>query len=247
MILIINILVVLIAFLADYLTADKSLKLLLKHPSHLFKHEKKQSIRQFTILVVIMLAVTDILFLKLGSLQAASVVPIFLFLEIVFMLLIFLSYYDWVTMEIPFLPTFTCVAIALAGCFAVLLSGQNYIELWQNNFFSAPSSILAGIIAGTFIGIIVLLTKERGMGKGDIYLAVIMGLMLGIPKIFIAFYIAVFSATAVGLIKAYRKKKLKGLRMPFVPFISLAIISTTLFWAEIFYFVTQTLGLKYIF
>src|SRR3990167_777877 len=158
MILIINILVVLIAFLADYLTADKSLKLLLKHPSHLFKHEKKQSIRQFTILVVIMLAVTDILFLKLGSLQAASVVPIFLFLERVFMLLIFLSYYDWGTMEIPFLPTFTCVAIALAGCFAVLLSGQNYIELWQNNFFSAPSSILAGIIAGTFIGIIVLLT-----------------------------------------------------------------------------------------
>ncbi len=52
----------------------------------------------------------------------------------------------------------------------------------------------AGVLGG-----LNLITRGRGMGMGDVKLAVFMGLFLGWPKILVAFYVAFISGALVGL------------------------------------------------
>ena len=67
------------------------------------------------------------------------------------------------------------------------------------------------------------------MGQGDVRIAIITGLLIGVTNIIYWVYIAVFTALIYGLIIASKKKKFKGLRIPFVPFMVLGVILMILF------------------
>lgn len=75
--------------------------------------------------------------------------------------------------------------------------------------------------AGAFFFFIVLISKGRWMGMGDISLAFLMGLVLGWPDILVALFLAFFMGAiiGVGLILA-SKKSLKS-EVPFGPFLVL--------------------------
>lgn len=91
--------------------------------------------------------------------------------------------------------------------------------------------LFAAIGAATFFLLLVLITRGKGMGVGDIKLAFLMGLLLSWPQIATALFIAFLSGGLVGLVLILtRKKKLKSM-VPFGPF----LVSGTfiaLFWGE---------------
>ncbi|HEY4475478.1 MAG TPA: prepilin peptidase [Candidatus Paceibacterota bacterium] len=89
-------------------------------------------------------------------------------------------------------------------------------NVWLNHFSAA-------FLGLAFFGLIVVLTRGRGMGMGDVKLAGASGLLLGWPDAGLAFLLA-FIAGAIWsiILMALGQKKMKS-TVPFGPFIALGI------------------------
>jgi prepilin signal peptidase PulO-like enzyme (type II secretory pathway) len=86
---------------------------------------------------------------------------------------------------------------------------------WQHINYN----FLAALIASGFFLIIFLISKGKWMGFGDVKLAVLMGLLLSIPNIFVALFLAFFFGAIIGVIlMVFEKKSLKS-EIPFGPFL----------------------------
>ncbi len=72
--------------------------------------------------------------------------------------------------------------------------------------------------AGFFWGL-KLITKDKGMGMGDVKLALLMGLLLGWPKILVAQFAAFLTGALAGIILIIAGKKKFGQTIPFGPFL----------------------------
>ena len=118
---------------------------------------------------------------------------------------------------------------------AILVSGIWYLV--SGIFFQAYTkyyilnTIYSALAAASFFFAIVLISRGRWMGVGDIKLAFFMGLFLGWPNILVALFLAFFigAIIGVGLILAGRKKLQS--EVPFGPFL---VIGTflALFWGQ---------------
>jgi prepilin signal peptidase PulO-like enzyme (type II secretory pathway) len=99
------------------------------------------------------------------------------------------------------------------------------------DFYGLPNYILAVIIGSGFFLIIFLISKGNWMGFGDVKLAILMGLLLGVPNILLALFLAFFLGAIIGLMLMAQKKK--GLRseIPFGPFLILGTF-LSIFWAD---------------
>lgn len=114
-------------------------------------------------------------------------------------------------------------AIAISLVFDIFLGPLPF----TNYLLSTACSFL-------FFFLIILTTKGRGMGVGDLKLAILLGLFLGFPKIFFALYMAFLTGAVVGIILIlWRKKKLRGSTIPFGPFLILGTF-ISLFFTDIF-------------
>lgn len=157
-------------------------------------------------------------------------IAIYTTLIVTSLMLFYLSYVDFKSMEIDngvslslmlfllllnlFLHFFLDSEIGLA-------INENFTYLPYDNFFLA-------LFLGLIFLLIVVTTKEKAMGSGDIRIAIIVGLLIGKGNSVLWVYITVFSALLYGLILGYRKKKFKGLKIPFAPFMILGAIVSLL-------------------
>ncbi len=92
------------------------------------------------------------------------------------------------------------------------------------------SSVLSGVVACLFFLALFLGTRGRGMGFGDVKLALLLGLLLGYPRIIVSLYIAFLTGAGIALILIlWRKKKLRGDTIPFGPFLILGAVLGLLF------------------
>ncbi|MBI3486383.1 prepilin peptidase [Candidatus Daviesbacteria bacterium] len=96
------------------------------------------------------------------------------------------------------------------------------------------SGVLSALGLGLFFGLIIILTKGRGMGGGDLKLAIFMGLTLGFPSSLVAIILAFLSGSIVGLVLLVIKIKRFGQTIPFGPFLALGSIMA-LFWGQQIY------------
>ncbi len=97
--------------------------------------------------------------------------------------------------------------------------------------FGILKPILSAFLASIFFGAIVLISRGKWMGAGDIKLAFLMGLILIFPNILVALFLS-FSLGAIigiGLIAAGRKKM--SSEIPFAPFL-VAGTMLTMFWGK---------------
>ena len=141
------------------------------------------------------------------------------FLIISFLIIIFV--YDLRHYIIPDKIVFPAIIIAVIF---------NLQFLIFNQFLIFKFSILSALGAGLFFLSIVLLTKGKGMGLGDVKLAFLMGLILGWPSILIALLISFFPGSIIGIcLILFGKKGLKS-QIPFGPFLSGATIVVMLFY-----------------
>lgn len=93
--------------------------------------------------------------------------------------------------------------------------------------FLLPSPInylLSAIGASAFFLFLVVITRGRGMGIGDVKFAGFMGIFLGYPTIVYSLYFAFLTGGIVSAILVLRKKKRFGQTIPFGPFLVLGTV-----------------------
>jgi leader peptidase (prepilin peptidase)/N-methyltransferase len=95
------------------------------------------------------------------------------------------------------------------------------------------SALATGVGLAVFLGIIWLVTRGKGMGEGDLHLALPMGILLGWPRGLVGMYTAFIIGAVYGLtVLLLRKKKWKQ-RVPFGPFLVLGTVVALIWGGEL--------------
>jgi len=109
---------------------------------------------------------------------------------------------------------------------------ENLFGIWDLGFgISNPllSGLFAAVLASAFFLSLVLITRGKGMGGGDVKLAFLMGLVLGWPNILFALFLAFAIGAIYGIILIALRKKTFRSEVPFGPFLAMGT-AATMFW-----------------
>ena len=93
------------------------------------------------------------------------------------------------------------------------------------------SGLLAGFICATFLLLVHIITKGRGMGLGDVKFAVLGGIIVGLPLSPIWLFIAFLTGAIVGIILILGRRAGLKSKIAFGPFLVIAI-PITLLWGQ---------------
>ncbi len=115
--------------------------------------------------------------------------------------------------------------------------GLNFLGSYLNYFNCQlnilVSYLLGALVIGGFLFLIYALTKEKGMGFGDVKLGILIGLMLGLTNGILALILAFIIGSIFAIIlMALKKKNLKAM-IPFGPFLSLGFFTVIFFGSNI--------------
>lgn len=154
-------------------------------------------------------------------------IGVFLIGILIFSSLIYLAYLDLKKMEVHNLISMILL-LSLSILNIILFITKNDIRIIGSWSYIAYDNIYAALILGSFSQLIVLLSKEKALGQGDVRMLLITGLLIGKTNLIIWGYITVFSALAYGLTIAIKKKKFKNVKIPLLPFIVFSILVTLL-------------------
>ena len=86
-------------------------------------------------------------------------------------------------------------------------------------YIQTINSVWAGLIASGFFLSLVLVSRGKWMGLGDVKFAFLMGLILGWPNVLIALFLSFFSGAIVGIGLIIKGKKGLKSEIPFGPFL----------------------------
>lgn len=135
------------------------------------------------------------------------------FFIVLFSILLVVLVYDARTQNTP--EFFVWMALGLA-----------FVGSWYFSAIGIGSMLLGGIVAGGFLALLVVFSKERWMGAGDIKLGFILGLVLGYPSAILGLFVAFLLGSIVGLLAiAFKLKSIKE-SLPFAPFLIIATFFT---------------------
>ena len=87
------------------------------------------------------------------------------------------------------------------------------------NLFVIWNLLFGALLGGAFFLIIVLVSRGRWMGMGDVKIGVLMGLLLGLPQVFVAIFLAFLIGAFISIILLLLKKKKLKSEIPFAPFL----------------------------
>jgi len=104
--------------------------------------------------------------------------------------------------------------------------------------------IIAALGAGAFFALLIAVTRGKGMGMGDLKLAIPLGLLFGWPEILLVLMAAFVIGAVMGVIAVARgTNSMKG-TLPFGPFLALGAM-TAFFWgAPIIGWYLSVLGVR---
>lgn len=123
-----------------------------------------------------------------------------------------------------FYDQFGVISGSFLGSYALLFGLRN--SIWLNHF-------VAAFIAALIFGLIILITKGRGMGAGDFKLIIALGILFGWPDILFVIVFAFFIGSLVSFELLIHKKKTLKSHIPFAPFIILSSLTLIFFGKEI--------------
>jgi len=90
--------------------------------------------------------------------------------------------------------------------------------------FSLMGDSISGLAVLLPIGLIYVVTNERAMGLGDVFLAGIIGFALGVGKGLLAVYVAFLVGAIIGIILLATQKKGMKSSVPFGPFLLIGML-----------------------
>jgi len=113
----------------------------------------------------------------------------------------------------------------------------NHLDLIQNskleigNLITVFNPFSAAIFSGAFFYAIIVITRGKGMGGGDVKLGFLMGLILSWPLVLLSLFLSFIIGSVVGIFLIFLgNKKMKSV-IPFGPFLVLGTF-IALFWGE---------------
>ena len=172
---------------------------------------------QYPIVELITGGLMVLVFNKFNLLSGRFPLPIELmqlfWLLLIVILLVFLTVFDFKYMILPDFAVITLITVSFLG---VIFDEPNIIPY-----------LVSAIVGSGFLLILYLITKKKGIGFGDVKLAIFMGLFLGWPKIILAMYIAFITGAVIGVIGIFLKKINKKSQIAFGPFL---ILGTVIAW-----------------
>ena len=133
-------------------------------------------------------------------------------------LLVFSFVFDY---KYLILPDFSTMILIIISFFGVIFDESNILPY-----------LLSALGASAFLLMLNLITKDKGMGMGDVKFAIFMGLFLGFPKIVVAFYVAFVLGAIVGLLLMLFKKAKKKSQIAFGPFLIIGLF-VAWWWGEL--------------
>lgn len=92
-------------------------------------------------------------------------------------------------------------------------------------------SIASALLIGGFFLALIIITKGKGMGGGDVKLGIFMGLVLSFPLSLVAVMLAFLTGAIVSIVMIIFKKKHFGQSIPFGPFLVIGSL-IALFWGD---------------
>jgi len=137
-----------------------------------------------------------------------------------FLIIIFV--YDLKHFIIPDKVIYPAIIIALIFNFQFLIF---------NEFSIFNCSILSAVGAAAFFLAIIIISKGKWMGFGDVKLAFFMGLLLGFPNILVALFFAFLIGAIIGIGLILAKRKTLKSEVPFGPFL-VAGTFIAMFWGQ---------------
>ncbi len=148
--------------------------------------------------------------------------------------LIVIAVYDYLYLEIPGEILWFGVAVAIAfglySDWAVWFNSEIQASIWSSVVYSG---VLAAFSAWLFLFFLAVVSREKWMGMGDVYLAIFLGLIVGWPQILLVLFAAFFIGAIWGVaLVVAGKKKIKS-QLPFAPFMVLGTLITILFYSPI--------------
>ena len=111
---------------------------------------------------------------------------------------------------------------------------QNLISGSKIQFFDFAQlgyAILSGIVALLFFLFLVIITKGKGMGLGDVKIAAFMGFLLGPSNLAAALFLSFISGSVIGLVLILLKRKTFKSEVPFGCFLAPATF-ISMFWGQ---------------
>lgn len=106
---------------------------------------------------------------------------------------------------------------------------QRHILLIAQPFFLA---LLTGILIGGFFLSLIIITRGKGMGGGDVKLGAFMGVMLGFPGAVFALVLSFLTGAVLSVALIIAGKKSFGQTIPFGPFLVLGSL-IMLYWGDL--------------
>lgn len=146
----------------------------------------------------------------------------------------------------PFLVVYTLVVLsALCAVFifdfkyslipTTFVFASSLVVLFKNYFFLTSGDFVLNVFSAfalaIFFLVVVLVTRGRGMGTGDIPLVFLLGLFLGWPNNLAAVFLSFLSGAVVSILLLIFGRKKFGQTIPFGPFLIGSAIAV-LFWGE---------------
>ncbi|MDD3647997.1 MAG: prepilin peptidase [Candidatus Dojkabacteria bacterium] len=155
---------------------------------------------------------------------------------LMFSLFLFFALYDVKHKIIPNKVVIPVIIIAIIS--NMIVAAVMHLNLFSSVWliigeFSILWNILSAILGALFIAAIIIVTKGKGMGGGDMKLVFLMGLILGWKNLIFAMYAAVILGSVGGLMWGAFAGRIKGLKIPFGLFLSLGTIIAFLFGEDV--------------
>ena len=104
----------------------------------------------------------------------------------------------------------------------IIATGFNLFNNIQYSIFNIQSIfnfLFPAILASGFFYAIIIITKGKGMGGGDVKLAFLMGLLLGWPIILLSLFLSFIFGSIVGICLILIGRKKMSSKIPFGPFL----------------------------
>ena len=140
-------------------------------------------------------------------------------------LLMFSAVFDLKWMILPDFSTYILIGLSIV---IVIMGGHGGPPLQY---------LLAGLGSFLFLLALHVGTKGKGMGFGDVKYAIFMGLLLGWPKIIIAYYFAFVVGAIFGISLIMLKGYKKSSHIPFGPFLITGTMFAYLVGDKLLYYV----------
>lgn len=143
---------------------------------------------------------------------------------LIFLILIVIFVYDILHLLIPDSLVWLAIGIWMVYLIVSYLLGITPLAAILNSLYGA-------FALGGFLALLVVVSKEKWMGSGDIKLGAILGAMVFWPEVLVSTFLAFTLGALVGIfLIAIKKSKLQG-KLPFAPFLILGTL-IALIWAE---------------